>query len=108
VFTPDAAVIHSHEFSLGDWLRREFDEARAIYDVYRYAPPLDPRVALMRFRGFVGADWRWASAHGERSLSLLLRSTIHQLARTVGWALGGHAHRLPRAMVRRLSLEGRS
>ena len=37
VYVPDAAVIHSHEYSPGEWLRRSFDEARAVAEVYGFA-----------------------------------------------------------------------
>ncbi len=108
VFEPRAAVVHSHDYSLPGWIRREFDEARAVRDVYGYAAPISARAVTLRLRGLVGADWRWADARGQRSARLLVRSTIHHVARTAGWMLGGHAERLPAAMVRRLSLEGRS
>ena len=34
LFVPNAAVVHSHEYTPLQWLRRSFDEARAISDVY--------------------------------------------------------------------------
>jgi GT2 family glycosyltransferase len=109
VYVPDAAVIHSHDYSPGEWLRRSFDEARAVREVYGWA--LDPRSAARNVWGNVGADRRW-QAHRRRSpalaqLSLLARSTAHHSARAVGTLLGGRSERLPRALTGRLSLERR-
>jgi len=108
VFMPSAAVIHSHEYSAWSWLRRAFDEARAVNDVYGFAPRLQLGGMAKNVWGLVGADWRWAAAAGHKhSLALLWHSTIHHAMRTAGSALGGQADRLPPSMVGRLSLEGR-
>ena len=37
VFVPEAAVIHSHDYPVGQWLRRSFDESRAMRDVYGWS-----------------------------------------------------------------------
>ncbi len=125
VYMPDAVVIHSHEYSGRDWLRRSFDEARALRELYGFVAPVGPRRTALDVWGRVGADWRWArssaslgadtSAAGGASvrlrhaaaLALLTRSLHHHAMRTAGTALGARAERLPKAAVRRLSLEGR-
>ncbi len=115
VFVPDAAVIHSHDYSPWAWLQRSFDEARAMHEVYGWREPLHPRTVALNVWGRVGADWRWYAANGDGSrqsggraaLSLLVRSTLHHLARTTGSSLGARAERLPPAVVRRLSRERR-
>jgi glycosyltransferase involved in cell wall biosynthesis len=110
VYVPDAAVIHSHEYSLQQWLRRSFDEGRAIRDVYGWVA--DPRVVARNFRGNVMADWRWARG-GPQPLprrgqaSMLAGSLLHHGARAAGELLGSRADRLPPPLVARLSLEGR-
>ncbi|HLH65520.1 MAG TPA: glycosyltransferase family 2 protein [Solirubrobacteraceae bacterium] len=58
VFVPDAAVIHSHDYSPWQWLRRSFDEARAIREVYGWRVTV--RDALRNVRGRALADWRRA------------------------------------------------
>lgn len=113
VYVPEAAVIHSHEYSLRGWMGRSFDEARAMREIYDWA--VQPRAAARNLRGNVMADWRWARADGTRSsglvpwerVSQLLGSLSHHIARTAGTLLGAHARRLPSAVVARLSLEGR-
>jgi glycosyltransferase involved in cell wall biosynthesis len=111
-YVPDAAVIHSHRYTGWDWLRRSFDESRALREVYRFAPPTDPRRVALQLWGLVGADWRAArrdanSSRRRRLITLPAQSLCHHLLRTAGAALGSRAERLPDPVVRRLSLEGR-
>ena len=114
VFMPQAAVIHSHDYSAWGWLRRSFDEARSLQAVYGWSEPLHPLTVLLNIWGRVGADWRWARARPDRddgavaALALLGGSTVHHTARTAGAVLGARAQRLPQALVRRLSLERRT
>jgi glycosyltransferase involved in cell wall biosynthesis len=113
VYLPDAAVIHSHEYSAWNWLRRSFDEARALKDVYGWAEPLDARATTLKVWGRVGADRRWfvtrrgADSTSAAELTLLAASARHHALRVAGGVLGARAERLPRDLVRRLSLEGR-
>jgi glycosyltransferase involved in cell wall biosynthesis len=113
VYLADAAVIHSHEYSGWDWLRRSFDEARAMQDVYGFSELGGVRRAVRAVRGGVAGDRRWALSHArgvehERMEAVLARSLIHHLLRAAGTMLGTRARRLPAAVVRRLSLEGRA
>ena len=112
VYVPDAAVVHSHEYSTWQWLRRSFDEARAMREVYGWAPGRTRRARNLR--GNVTGDWRWA-----RRRAAMPSGTAE---RAPGWsgrccttapeppaALLG-APRRPsarRLVVARLSLEGR-
>jgi rhamnosyltransferase len=105
VFVPDAAVIHSHEYSGWEWLRRSFDESRALREVYGLVEPLEARRTALKVWGRVGADWRWDGR--PRSGAFLARSAAHHGLRTIGGVLGSRADRLPPGLVRRLSLEGR-
>jgi rhamnosyltransferase len=108
VYMPEAPVIHSHDYSMIDWLRRSFDEARSVRDVYGSVEPADIRRNALMVWGQVGADLRWVRAHGgRRSPSLIARSLTHHLLRTAGALLGARADGLPEPMIRRLSLEGR-
>ena len=112
VFVPGAAVIHSHEYSLWEWLQRDFDETRAVCDLYDFPERGELRRAALQVRGAVGADLRYARGRGPvgaaATLALLGRSTAHHSARNAGAMLGARADQLPRALVRRLSLEGRA
>jgi rhamnosyltransferase len=113
VYLPDAAVIHSHEYSGWDWLRRSFDEARAMNDVYGFTEHGQFRRAALNVWGQVGADLRWSRSsrglgqHWGRSVALLARSSQHHLMRNVGTVFGVRARQLPDPVVKLLSLEGR-
>jgi len=111
-YVPEAAVIHSHDYSGWNWLRRSFDEYRALSEVYGFAPALRLREIALNLWGLIGADWRWSHARGRRlgpreSVALLVRSAHHHGMRSAGALLGARADRLPAAAVRTLSLEGR-
>jgi glycosyltransferase involved in cell wall biosynthesis len=109
-YVPDAAVIHSHEYSGWGWLRRSFDESRATHEVYGFGEQGEWRRAALGTWGLVGADLRWARQSGSAAGTpgLLVRSAALHVMRAAGTMLGTRAHRLPAAVVRRLSLEGRS
>lgn len=113
-FVPSAAVIHSHDYAPLEWVRRSFDEARALDQVYALADLGDLRRLARGVRGSVAADVRGAGgpqATGAGLLAhptLLGRSLSHHGARALGTALGARADRLPPALVRRLSLERRA
>jgi glycosyltransferase involved in cell wall biosynthesis len=109
VFLPAAAVVHSHEYSASQWLRRSFDETRAIAEVYGGAPASGWRDAVRNLRGNVGADVRLARATGgSRGAVVGLRdSLVHHGARTAGAMLGARANALPDALTGRISLERR-
>ncbi len=107
VFLPDAAVIHSHEYSGWQWLARSFDEARSMHQVYGLRESLSVRRIALQIYGRVGADRRWSREHGMSCPPrLLTRSTAHHALRVAGALLGSRASRLPASLVRALSLEG--
>ncbi len=97
VFVPDAAVIHSHEYSSWQWLRRSFDEARAVREVYDWGP--GARTLARNLRGQITGD--------RRARAPLAASVSHHAARATGQLLGAHSGRLPGPLVRGLSLERR-
>ena len=101
-------MIHSHDYSMIGWLRRSFDEARALRDVYGYVEPADIRRNALMVWGKVGADLSWVRAHGgRRSPALIARSLAHHLRQDRGSAARRACGRVARSVVRRLSLEGR-
>lgn len=111
VFVPDAAVLHSHDYSLPDWFRRAFDEWRALRGVFGHVHPATPRETVLRLRGELGADWRALGDSDagpvERARVMAWASAYHG-ARHAGAAAGARAGRLPTAVRRRWSLEGRA
>ena len=113
VYVPDAAVIHSHEYSPWGWLRRSFDEARAVREIYGLVPGAGATEALRAVHGGVSADRRWLAQRSAEALERRERlaafagSAIHHLARSAGTVLGANAERLPAPLSAKLSLEGR-
>ncbi len=110
VFIPEAGVLHSHDYSAGEELRRCFDEWRGLLEVYGWRESLSPRSRLSLLRGeLAGAREQLAreGVSGRALLAALAEVTGHHLLRSTGALLGSRADRLPRRARRRLSLEGR-
>jgi glycosyltransferase involved in cell wall biosynthesis len=111
VFHPEAVVIHSHEYSPRDLLRRCFDEWRGLREVYGYVEPWSPRRHLARIRREVRADLALLRASGAPRPAFgrgLGSSIAHHSVRAAGSVLGSRADRLPAGARGLLSLEGRS
>jgi GT2 family glycosyltransferase len=113
VYVPDAAVIHSHEYSPWQWLRRSFDEARAVQEIYGEVPAGTIRSAGRSLRANLAADVRWVRARSPATSSsramttTLTHAAAHHGARAAGTVLGASAAHLPHAVTERLSLERR-
>jgi rhamnosyltransferase len=110
-FVPDAAVLHSHDYTVTEQLGRCFDEWRGLLEVYGWREPASPVHLLKQLRGELGRARRelraeQAPARGRRA-ALLAIARHHVLCRA-GALLGSRADRLPGSMRRRLSLEGRA
>ena len=113
VYVPEAAVIHAHEYTAWNWLRRAFDESRAVLEVYGWAP--SGATVIRDVRGAVMADLRAVRDEHDgrrRTTGLLLTGALtaaaHHGARGLGTLLGSRSARWPRSLVRRLSLERRA
>jgi glycosyltransferase involved in cell wall biosynthesis len=108
-FVPEAAVWHSHDLSALELLRRSFDEWRALREVYGWREPADPMHLTRQLRGAVGQVRRDLIREGSpRRVGVYADVGRHHLARLTGALLGSRAERLPPAVRRRLSLEGRA
>jgi len=110
-YVPEAAVVHSHEYSSLQELRRSFDEWRGLREVYGWREPARPAELVRRMRGEL-ADARRVIAgrpldRAARRATLAAVTRRH-VVRLVGAMLGSRADRLPGAVRRRLSLERRS
>jgi rhamnosyltransferase len=109
-FMPDAAVLHSHEYTSAQQFRRCFDEWRGLREIYGWREPLSPRKVVNGLRGELGTVYRELIASkapsGVRRATLLVLMRHHVL-RLAGAALGSRADALPAWVRRRLSLEGR-
>jgi GT2 family glycosyltransferase len=110
-FVPDAAVLHSHDYTALQQLRRSFDEWRGLREIYGWREPARPDHLLGQLRGELGHARR--SLAGEPLSDAQRRATLvavgrHHALRLAGAVLGSHADRLPPPARRRISLERRS
>jgi glycosyltransferase involved in cell wall biosynthesis len=111
VFHPEARVLHSHHYGSIPFLRRYFDEFRGLREVLGHRESARPMATFQAIRGLCATDREWLRAHGFRGLRLLVAlvaSARHHTFRMVGAILGSRAGRVPPAVRKRLSLEGRS
>jgi glycosyltransferase involved in cell wall biosynthesis len=110
VFHPEARVLHSHDYPPLAFFRRYFDEFRSLREVLGFRQPWGPRQTTRDVRGLVGADRRWLREQGLSGRALvapLVVSGRHHAGRMAGSIIGTRANRLPPALRRALSLEGR-
>jgi GT2 family glycosyltransferase len=109
-FVPQAAVIHSHDYSPGEQLRRCFDEWRGLREVYGWREPASPARALRQLRGALGHARRELIREGvpaPRRRATLAAVSGHHVVCLAGALLGSRADRLPPGVRRLLSLERR-
>jgi rhamnosyltransferase len=110
-FVPQAAVLHSHDYSSSEQLRRAFDEWRGLREVYGWCEPAAPRHVVRKLRGELGAARRELIGAGMppmRRRATLVAMTRHHVLRLAGALLGSRAGALPVWARRRLSLERRA
>jgi GT2 family glycosyltransferase len=108
-FVPQAAVLHSHDYTTVEELRRCFDEWRGLREVYGWREPAGPAHALRQLRGQLGQAQRELAPTGAAATATTLAAVSrHHVARLVGAVLGSRADLLPAAARRLLSLERRA
>jgi GT2 family glycosyltransferase len=111
VYQPDATVIHSHEYSPFDQLRRSFDEWRGLREVRAVDSPARIGDVALGVQRAVRDDVALARREGEMG-SVLLRtgavSLRHHAMRAIGVTLGSRAEHLPPRLARACSLERRA
>lgn len=110
-YVPAATVVHSHEYTVVEQLKRCFDEWRGLREVYGWREPASPARMLGQLRGELAAARSELAGAGlpaaKRSATLALIAR-HNLVRQVGALLGSRADLLPDRARRALSLEGRA
>ncbi len=109
-YLPEAVVLHSHEYSYTQEVRRCFDEWRGLREVYGWRQPIAPKQVAAGLRGELGPARREllrTDVPRARRSSALTAVGVRHLARLIGAALGSRADLLPARLRSRLSLEGR-
>jgi glycosyltransferase involved in cell wall biosynthesis len=110
VFHPRASVVHSHDYPPHQFLRRYFDEFRSLREVLDHVEPAHPLNTPRTVRALARNDERWLREHGVAGRELrraVAESYRHHAIRQAGAIVGSRADRLPPALRRILSLDGR-
>jgi glycosyltransferase involved in cell wall biosynthesis len=109
-YVPRAAVLHSHDYSFMQFMRRYFDEYRGLREATGHIEPLRGRTLPNLIGQQVRRDLDFMRQSGwsrGRRLVGRIRSFRHHVGRYVFSVLGSRAHRLPRGARTALSLERR-
>jgi glycosyltransferase involved in cell wall biosynthesis len=110
-YIPAAGVLHSHDYTPSQQLRRCFDEWRGLREVYGWREPAAPAAVVRKLRGEVGVARGELLAAGippARRRRELAALAAHHAVRLTGALLGSRAGALPPWARRRLSLERRA
>ncbi len=109
VYSPAAAVVHSHDYAAIESFKRYFDEYRGLREVIGYRAPFGIRSSLRTVAGLTRQDRAFLRSQGHDGalLGATLFSLRHHSLRVLGEQLGGRADKLPDWLSTRLSLEGR-
>jgi rhamnosyltransferase len=109
-FLPDAVVVHSHDYTSLQELRRCFDEWRALLEIYGWREPAGPGAIVRKLRGELAATRQVADLGGLEGVArhvTLAAGSRHHVVRLVGALLGSRADKLPAAVRRMLSTDRR-
>lgn len=106
-YADEAAVFHSHSFSVIELGKRAFDEGRAFLELFGYC--LCPNLNHLFRQAFwctVG-DFRyaWNNKLMLKYPQWVVRSPFLNLSRQLGFYLGARVHKLPMTAVKWLSLD---
>ena len=110
-YHPRAAVFHAHDYGPVEFARRYFDEYRGLRATSGHVEPARPGRVARELGDAVGADRRWMAERGwgaGRRASWTARSALHHASRKAAAVAATRPGRLPAAVERRLSLEGRA
>jgi glycosyltransferase involved in cell wall biosynthesis len=110
VYSPQAGVLHAHDYGPLEFMRRYFDEYRGLHESTGHVEPFGGLATAGYVRRQVAGDRRWMAEQGlpasERA-RWTARAVAHHGGRRVFSALGSRAQSVPAPLRRRLSLEGR-
>jgi GT2 family glycosyltransferase/glycosyltransferase involved in cell wall biosynthesis len=110
VYHPGAAVLHAHDYGMGEFMRRYFDEYRGLREATGHVEPFGVSSTARGVRREVLADRRWMDEQGVAGAARArwtARALAHHTGRRVFSALGSRSERVPTPLRRRLSLEQR-
>lgn len=96
-YSAQGAVYHSHDYPLIEKLQRSFDESYALYRLFGYVLSRNVLHMLKSWAAHTVNDLRYARRTGmhRTHLSLVLKTPLDNLARSLGHYLGSRADKLP-------------
>jgi rhamnosyltransferase len=98
VYEPAAVVLHSHNYGLRKVFQRNFDSGCSLRGVVKESVAHMTRYELNFLRAGIRQLVQWGKS------SHILYFLLHEVARSIGFALGQQSHHLPVQLNRRLSL----
>lgn len=98
VYQPASVVIHSHRYTLGDVFRRYFD---SVYSLRHVFPEHDVHVSIRIGRRYVAQEMKYIAS---RYPAWLPYYALYTAAKSSATVLAHAADRLPRWLVKRMSL----
>ncbi len=106
-YCDEAAVFHSHQYSVVESARRAFDEAIALKAGFNFDPCPTLMTALTESFRRTQYDWTYSIGLGKalEHVYWMLRSPVHNFFQQFGFYLGGRHDRLPDWLIRRISLD---
>lgn len=106
-YADNAAVYHSHSYSVTEAGRRAFDESRALNKLFGYR--LCPTIAHLLAQAIrtTSADIRHSMRQPKRSgqIFYMARAPFYNFARMAGFYLGAHETAIPQRVLRFISLD---
>ncbi len=101
VYEPSSAVLHSHDYSLGEQLRQHFDYGRFVRSS-DLAPPITIRKTLATQMKSLGSDLRYIRRKGYPFRRFFYSIPFHTACVWGRW-LGEHSEKLPMGLLKTLS-----
>ena len=103
VYEPGAVVIHSHNYTLAQALRRWFNSGISSYESYMPSRKEEPLYFLNRGLGYLLAELTFLATRGY--LLWVPYALIYEATKFSGLTLGRYHARLPKSLVQRLILK---
>ncbi len=106
-YAHDAAVFHSHSYSVIESGRRAFDESAAFDTLFGYNMCPTAGAAMRQTVRGAGRDILWSLGQPRpwRLIGMMARAPFAHAARQLGYLLGRRHRRLPAWLVDRISLD---
>ncbi|SNT63984.1 rhamnosyltransferase [Tardiphaga sp. OK246] len=107
-YADDAAVFHSHQYSVQEIGRRSFDESAAFARLFGYNLCPTIATAVLRTVHATARDLMWSIQRKEviPHLYWMARSPFANFARQLGHYSGAHERNIPASVIDRVSLDG--